>query len=285
MAFYFFMERSAALEKDNRLEKVITGKMNKDIILLGSSRGARDIIASQIEDSLQLSTYNLSYPGSDIEFHEFLLKSVLKFNKAPKVVVLAVDYDAELRPSESIKFRLDRMYPLVKYDYIYNEMRERGELNFLSNYMVLSRINKSNLTLFKMKFNSLDSILDCGSMPISFQKKGYKFNYATISDYKVKGELPLKINSFLGVQELCKKYGCKLIIVFPPNFRSHSSLFEKRLKEISSPDVRFFVYDTLNNDFKNKNFFFDGNHLKKNGAIVFTNEIIEALKNEMDTLK
>ena len=85
-AFYFFMERSAALEKDNRLEKVITGKMNKDIILLGSSRGARDIIASQIEDSLQLSTYNLSYPGSDIEFHEFLLKSVLKFNKAPRLL-------------------------------------------------------------------------------------------------------------------------------------------------------------------------------------------------------
>ena len=82
--FYVFLYVSPKLEKDKRLEYVLNGNMNKDLIVLGSSRGARNVIASQIEDSLTISTYNLSYPGSDIEFHEFLLRSLIKYNKKPK---------------------------------------------------------------------------------------------------------------------------------------------------------------------------------------------------------
>jgi hypothetical protein len=37
------------------------GKINKDIIFNGSSRGARDIIASQIERETGQTAYNLSY--------------------------------------------------------------------------------------------------------------------------------------------------------------------------------------------------------------------------------
>ena len=57
-------------ELDKRLELLINGKVNADIIVMGSSRGARDIIASQLADSFKMPAYNLSYPGSNILFHE-----------------------------------------------------------------------------------------------------------------------------------------------------------------------------------------------------------------------
>ena len=94
--FYVSLYVSPKLEIDKRLEYIINGNMNKDLIVLGSSRGARNIIASQIEDSLNISSYNLSYPGSDIEFHKFLLQSLIKYNEKPKIVLLVVDDNAEL---------------------------------------------------------------------------------------------------------------------------------------------------------------------------------------------
>jgi hypothetical protein len=55
-------------ELDKRLETVINGKINADIVIFGSSKPARDIIASQLSDSLNLKAFNLAYPGSNIEF-------------------------------------------------------------------------------------------------------------------------------------------------------------------------------------------------------------------------
>src|SRR5688572_29021938 len=83
--------QAPASEADKRLEYVIKGVMNKDIVVIGSSRGARDILAERIEDSTGYTSYNLSYPGSDVEFHAFLLESIVTFNKAPKLVLLAID--------------------------------------------------------------------------------------------------------------------------------------------------------------------------------------------------
>jgi len=279
--FYLLLLVSPSLEKDNRLEKIINGKINKELIVMGSSRGARNIIAGQIEDSLGISSYNLSYPGSDIEFHEFLLESLLKFNKPPKIVLLAIDDPSELLPSESIKFRFDRLYPLAKYSYIHKEMIKRGEKDFLSNFFALSRINKYNFYIVKKHFNALDTIRDCGSMPISFQRKNRNFNYKSIeNEYQSSNELFNKVEAFLKFQQKCISNNIELYMIFSPNFQPHNPSFEKRLIELSYPEVSFFVYDTINSIYRNNSYFYDEAHLQTNGAIIFTNEIINYLAQE-----
>ena len=127
--FLFFVYISPSKETDKRLELVLNGKINKDVIILGSSKGARDIIASQLEKEIGKTTYNLAYPGADVQFHEFLLRALLKFNNKPKMVILTVDNPIEVLPDSLITFRLDRLYPLVKYDYVNQELIERDEKN------------------------------------------------------------------------------------------------------------------------------------------------------------
>ena len=79
-------------ELDKRLEYLITGKIRADIVVVGSSRGARDIVASQMADSLNTTVYNLSYPGSDICFHEYLVSCLLKYGgNQPNIIVLSVE--------------------------------------------------------------------------------------------------------------------------------------------------------------------------------------------------
>jgi hypothetical protein len=280
--FYVFLYVSPTLEKDKRLEYVLDGHLNKDIIILGSSRGARNVIANQIQDSLNISSYNLSYLGSDIEFHEFLLRSLIGYNNKPKVVLLVVDNPYELLPSESIKFRLDRLYPLAKYNYVNNEMIKRGEKSFLSNFLILSRINKMNFDIREKHISSLDTLKDCGSMPISFQRENREFVFKNENPrYDLDDELPVKLMAFNKFQDLCISNNIKLFIVYPPNFKKHNILFENRIKKLSYPKVSSIIYDTTNPVFKDKDYYYDEAHLKTNGAIIFTNDIIRQLKNKV----
>lgn len=279
--FIFFIYLAPNSEIDMRLEQLITGKINKECIVIGSSRGARNIIAKQIEKGTGLSTYNLSYPGSDIEFHEFLLRSLLKFNQKPKIVLLAVDDPSELLPSQSIKFRLDLLYPIVKYTYINNELIARGEKNYLSKILCLSRINKSNFDLRKKHFSALDTIIDCGSMPISFQRENRIFKYDTINQYYlIKNELTNKVNAFTNFQQMCNNNGIKLYVVFSPNFRQHNFLFEKRIKELTNNNLGYFIYDFSNIIYKDKSYFYDEAHLQTKGARIFTDELVKFLNTE-----
>lgn len=282
--FYVSLYVSPKLEIDKRLEYIINGNMNKDLIVLGSSRGARNIIASQIEDSLNISSYNLSYPGSDIEFHKFLLQSLIKYNEKPKIVLLVVDDNAELLPSESINFRFDRLYPLAKYNYINNEMIERSKKSFLSKFFILARINKRNFDIREKHFSALDTLKDCGSMPISFQRENREFVFNNEKpSYDLDDELSVKIMAFNKFQDLCISNNIKLIIVYPPNFKKHNILFENRIEKLSYPKVSSIIHDTANQVYKNKDYYYDEGHLKTNGAIIFTNDIIRQLKIKVRT--
>lgn len=273
-ALYLLLIYSATLEVDKRLELVINSQMEKEVIILGSSRGARNIIANQITTETGLSAYNLSYPGSDIEFHEFILRALIKFNKPPKYLILVIDEFYELTPSESIKFRLDKLYPLAKYDFINQEMINREEKSKLSWFFVLARINKRNFDIRLKEYSALDTLMSCGSMPISFQRKDIPFNYKTDQkEHSIKNELELKRKLFLKIQKDCYQNNIDLILCFPPNYQAHNISFENRLRDLSNERTMLFIYDTLRQEYKNKDFFYDSGHLKSNGAKIFTHEL------------
>ncbi len=283
--FLIVTHYSAEAEVDKRLELVVTGQMEKDIIIAGSSRGSRDIIAKQLEDSLGLSAYNLCFPGSDVRFHEFLAKSLLNFNKPPKCVLLVVDDDQELTDDSAILFRKDRLYPLAKYEYIWEALAiEEGKNPFVSRFLVLDRLNKYNFDLRKKKFTELDSILNCGSMPISWYRDDWEYEYCVDNEYNIDDEVPSKVIAFLNMIKLIESSGSELVVVFPPNFKSHSIDFENRIKELSGDSVDFYVYNVSDSVYLRKESFFDESHLMKHSAKIFTNEITNYLRTKHDEL-
>lgn len=274
-SFLFIVNYSARQEVDKRLELLINGKINKDVIILGSSRGARDIIARQLEIKTGLTAFNLSYPGGEIEFQEFLLRTLIQFNKKPQSVILTIDEPIEFLPFENVKFRTDRLYPLVKYDYIIKELIRRKEKNeILSRFSILHRINKRNFDLTKKKFTALDTILPCGSMPISFQRVGYKWKYEDQNEsYSIESEVGLKVNWFKKIIEICNRNNIKLIIAFPPNYGFHNKLFEKRIRDLVGTTGIIYIYNLDNPIYHDKEYFYDVSHLTLKGAEIFTDEL------------
>lgn len=277
-AFIIVRNASPELEVDNRLESIVNGKIQADILIFGSSRGARSVIAKQITDSTGISAYNLAFPGSDVTFHEYLLRLLLetKGNKKPTSIILVVDDSDELKPSKSLKFRFDRMYPLVKYKVIREEMVRRKEKKPLVNeLLVLHQMNKSNFLFKQKKFTKNDSIMPCGSMPISHQKKTFNKLYGSVAyEYSRKDELIQKITALRKFVAYCKENSIQLIIAIPPNFRKVTTGFELRMKQILDGYGSVFVYDEQKDEYSNADYFFDNAHLQKTGSIIYTADLI-----------
>lgn len=275
---YLFIFISPGLEKDDRLEKLINGEINKEIIIIGSSRGARNLIANEIENKTGKETFNLSYPGSNIEFHEFILKTLLKFNQKPNTIILSIDDPTFLLDDISLEFRYERFYPLIKYNYLVQEMIERGEKNYLAKYFALGRISKSNFNFHEKQFSALDTLTSCGSMPISFSQPEYHFQFDSIPDeYPVLQEDQNRINSYIRFQERCNDENIRLITVFSPNYRAHNLGFENRVRELTLEHNHLYIYDINNSVYQDQSFYYDETHLKNDGAIIFTNEIVTNL--------
>ena len=279
----FLRNKLPEKELDKRLELLITGKVNANIIVMGSSRGARDIIASQLSDSFKTSAYNLSYPGSNIFFHEYLLQELLKHpNKKPTLIILAVDDAYELKVNPSINFRLDRLYPLVKYKDIRNTLIEKGEKNkYLSALLIVHQLSISNLDLRTKHFKDQDTLLADGSMPISYQSKKFSKHFSKkYTSYSSNIEDAAKLISFKNFIKICNDNNIQLLLACAPNFGNPSIGFKERMESFSGAGTYLMSYDTSNTVYKNANYYFDLGHLQKNGATIFTAEIVNFINNK-----
>lgn len=283
-AFILVRDSSPEREVDRRLEFILDGKINADIVVMGSSRGARSLIAQQISDSTGRSAYNLAFPGSDVTFHEYVLRTLLetKGNKKPSTLVLVVDDSDELKSSKSLKFRFDRMYPLVKYKSVRDEMVKRKEKKpIVTELLVLHQLNKSNFKFTQRKFTKNDSIMPCGSMPISHQKKTFDKKYGTTQYiYKREGELIQKVKALKAMVALCDKNQIEFIVAIPPNFRKVTAGFATRMKQLVGTAGTVWMYDETKPEYSNSDYFFDNAHLQKTGSIVYTAEFASFLKSQ-----
>lgn len=269
-------------EIDKRLEWLLKGQVKADILIYGSSRGSRDIIASQISDAVKKTAYNLSYPGSGIAFHEFLLSQTLENNnKKPELVILVVDDPTELLPSSRIHFRLDRLYPLVKYEVVRDKLVEQGGKNYwLSKLFIIHQLSISNFDFRQKYFNRLDTLQNDGSMPVTFTDPRFTGKFSDNSaSYNLSKEIPEQVNSFLHFLDLCNRNHIKLIIVSPPNFYKPTTAFFERIKTLAGTKASFMCYDTLDHTYvKTADYYYDDVHLKKKGAALFTAEIIRYIQ-------
>ncbi|MEI8052830.1 MAG: hypothetical protein WCH52_03700 [Bacteroidota bacterium] len=274
-------------EVDKRMEQLYQGKINSDIIILGSSRGARDVIARQLSDSLKISAQNFSFPGSGVEFHDYLLSEILKNSKhKPKLLILNVDDPEELNTNSSrLNFRLDRFYPFVKYPQALDELIKRGEKNYwLSNLFIVHQMSIDNFDLRKRHYKALDTVLQDGSMPISFTDPRFTGIFKdTLEYYEVKRETETGLNSFLNIINQCKKNNIELVIISPPNYYKTIYGFRERIVSLVNNNAHLYFHDNnLHNYSKEAKYYFDDVHLNKSGAILFTSELVDYLRKEIN---
>lgn len=276
--FYVFIAHAPKKEYDQRLQQVLDGQMNKDVIILGSSRGANNIIAKQLEDSTGWSAYNLSYRGSNIEFQEFLLKTLLKYNQPPKYLLLVIDNESEFKTVSTLNFRYDRLFPLKNYSYINDYLVLHHKQNVLSKYLNLACVKRKDFSWSPKSVLPINVLTSHGSKINALDSDSTLVYKEEIKPYDTLDEDIKKLNAFKSIQHMCDTNGIQLIYVFPPNFVVFNTNFYKRFKELDVDTNNVMIYNQKELKYQNYKYFKDESHLNKFGAEVFTKELSEYIK-------
>lgn len=267
-------------QEDKRLEQLFEGEIDKDLIVIGSSRGPASIATWNLEKKLDLDAYNLSYGGTEIEMHYFLLDNLLKHNTAPKVILKILDDSFELTKADMNNFRFDLLYPLVKYPIVREELIQRGEKDrILSTLFITHQISKSAFD-FRTPRQWGDTLLQFGTMPKRGMIKSKEVfgAKADTEPYDQKNELEIKLKAFKNFQALAAANDIKLVYVIPPSFRELNQDFLSRMRELITPENGLFVYDDQDLNYRQREIFGDPYHLNRRGAEYFTEDLIEYLK-------
>lgn len=249
-----------------------------DVLIFGSSRANHHYNPELIEKRLGMSCYNAGRDGNSIFYHTAVLKTILK-RYTPKIVILDIQPE-ELAESQD---SYDKLVSLLPYYKNYPEVRPLVELRSpFEKYKMISRI---------YPYNSLVSIIASGSTKnkVRDDVNGYlplnktwnepiKEEHITkyVSDKN-------KVKYFETFIKDCKDAGILLYIVISPKFVKPGKQFfsipeEKQIAQNNA--VKFYDYSQDPLFIDDISLFADIAHLNANGAALFTNMIIDRIKND-----
>jgi len=263
---------------DNRLERILEGDLNnKDIIILGSSRGESNILANEIENYFNLKAFNLSYGGSSISFQKFVLEKYLKYNTKPKLIIKVIDDDFEFKTHDLIGqdrgYRFDRLYPITKYEDIREKLIELGDKNLiLSNLFIIHQLN---LSAFNFKVKGVKKgVLEYGALNLNSHTKIKESYNSQDMSFNTNDNAKKEIEAFKSIQNICSANEIQIIYAVSPVYRKMNQEWLDDTRKIINDDKNIFVFDTINEFYKQKEVYGDKSHLNLVGATQFTNDIM-----------
>ena len=269
--------------------KIFTGKINSDIIVLGSSRASGQFNSRILEEKLGYSTYNLGIGGGKIILEEARWNSYLKFNNPPKILIQNIDIFSS-RPENGIVSKrqflpflsectvsasLEKIDPNVFYEsiiplYKYRGLRKdvvKGIKSFFYKSQTTSLASKNGYIPFDKKWNNeFDEYKS--------KNKTAEFNW---EDVKVGIEFLEKLIID------CQKRGIKIFLVHAPMYielqriMPQKTQYDSIIKKISQ-DYQIDFLDYSNDSLcYSKDYFYNGLHLNSHGANLFTQKLADTL--------
>lgn len=270
---------------------IYEGKAETDLAVYGSSRALKHFNSPMMADSLGLSAYNFGIDGYNFHLQYFRHLQLLKYNPAPKYIVLSVDIFSFIKRKDL--FNLQQFLP-----YMTSPTYRQDLYAWTSSYEGFSRYDYY-LPLVKFwgrrehLFRAIKLLLKPESRPAR-RKQGFwavdkawngDFERAKAKMEKYEVEVnPQSLELFRQFITDCKKSGTQLIFVYSPEYYEGQEFIKNRdevmqllngfAKEYSIPFLDY-SQDPMCRD---KSYFYNATHLNKQGADVFTAKFITDLK-------
>lgn len=287
---YFIEHFSIKYPFDKRIELIINGELNKEILILGSSRALNGIDPETIKKQTNKSCYNLAYSGSNVEFHETILDLLIYFGQKPKTLIYNLDDPATLvEQKDLIIYKLEELYPFVYNDFINEIVCNKIDKSIFATNMSWSyRQNVNFIKALKYLFTGkeipnkeINNINSYGANLMDGVQSGFEnmeFKNQMLSYSKYKEHQP-NVKSFLRIVEKCESNNIELILTISPSFFSKNIGFKNRIEQLTNFNYKINDYSDV---FRDKNLFYNHGHLNKNGAVEFSellsNDLLKNLK-------
>ena len=251
------------------------------MLVFGSSRANHHYVPDIFEDSLNLSFYNTGRDGNFILFNYAVFKSVIN-RYTPDIVIFDINNN-ELCKDETSYERLSALLPYYRN---HKEIHDVVELrSSFEKYKLLSEI---------YPFNSSLATIILGNLELNKTRKldnnGYVSLHNIIGDtvlYEIHSMAEVldqnKINAVTEIIELCNIRNIQLVFIQSPLYAivnnsasiDYFEILDKKNK------VVFWNFSKTPELLKTPSFFQDQHHLNNDGAIWFSNLLVQKIKNKV----
>jgi hypothetical protein len=266
--------------------EITNGGIDADILIMGSSRAATHIDPNAITQLSGASCYNLGMMGHNFFIEDARYNYYLKFNKAPKMIILSLDYESLQRRSDlfnhtqflaylddSVIAGATRQYEgFSEYDYKLPLLKYVGEQTLIFSLF---------RNYFKPECNRPDRSKGFFARDFRWNKE-VDITLDTLKPYTVEPD-SLSVRAFEYFLEQCKRKGIQVVFVHTPVHPLGQA------KVINSSQIIDMYYNFAKNnkymllDYAgdtmcgNKEYFMNSTHLNKYGAKFFTQKLVQDL--------
>lgn len=271
----------------DKMELILYGKTDYDVVFLGNSRTHFGINPFYIDSITGLQSYNFGQGGSDTE--EMLLYATLYLthHKTPKYVVLNLDVSSVSKPNR-LKNRYWNLF-FLDNDTIYTYMKRAGFNTRLIRYQpffkysFFDEYSRTSIFLNQQEVQKFDHNLYKGFAnthkeltqdTVNWGKTNVFDPVARIADEEKINDT--SVTNLKRTAELFLKKGSRVIIIHPPGLRPTNT---NRIKLIETADSIYTdisktynlpIYNVNNSYTFPKKYFSDPSHLNEPGTKIFS---------------
>lgn len=270
--------------------EIYNGNINEDLLIYGSSRAWVHFSPKIIQENTGLTAYNLGIDGHNFWLQHLRHKALLKYNQAPKIIVLSVG-PFTLNKRENL-YNLDQFLPFMYKEDVYAYTSSYDGFTVLDYSIPLLRyIGKREAILTALKDHKKNK-----KNGISYRVKGYKgmdrswnqdleiakskMDHIEITKHK---DSELLLDDFLTE---CKTEEIKVILVYSPTYIEGQRFIKNREEIIDTyhglaikHEIPFLDYSN-NSMCYDKDLFYNSIHLNIKGSELFTKMFVDDLKEQ-----
>ncbi len=274
---------SGQLAKDNyRLHRV-----EKDIVIIGSSRGSHHYVTTLLNDSInrytgkRYSLYNAAIDGKFINSNSCAAESILN-RYTPQLLIFEVG-ESELYHTGGSKADMLFSAPHYRYNSIVHSYLD--SLGRKEQAMMKSSLFRYNGKLFRIASSFMVEGDSTGYAPL-FNVMKPSPEKSKNADTKEKERIydPYSLQNFTRVLKICQERNVHLVVATSPHYRpnGNNEYLRRLCVQHHIPYIERYDTDLFNN---NPHYFQDASHLNDSGAHVYTKLFFQDLKPFLEHLR
>ncbi|SIQ77947.1 hypothetical protein [Maribacter ulvicola] len=280
--------RKSKSDTYNTINKIVDGTLNADIIINGSSKALVQVSPKILDTILNQNSYNLGMDGN--EFIPQLLQYELykKYNPKPKLIIQIVGNDFLQKKEELIGYM--RFAPYLKLNGVSAMTEQYKGFSFIDYHLPFYRYSGYFGLIMDGLLSNFGIHRQIDLKYKGYQEKDYiwdnsfdKFKASNPNGIQIKmnNSSKEKFNQYI---ESLVQDNIHIIMVYPPTYLPSQDLIRNKKEVINfykavakNNNVLFLDYSSnfISNE---KKYFYNSQHLNKNGAERFTKLLAEDIK-------
>lgn len=270
---------------------LFNSKINAELLILGSSRAEFHISPKILDSTLHLNSYNLGLSAWHFDMQYARFKLFLAHNPKPKYIIHNVDVYGFSKRNDVVN--REQFLPYIHEPILQATTRgHKGEFDIYQQYIPLYKYKNQQALAWEgiCNFVNLTALYDSTTKYKGYRGNDYTWNkdfelfkkrYPKGAKYSFNKEILKQFDEYLA---FCEQQNIKVILLYAPEYYEVQPLYKNKnqMMEIcENAAKRFHCYfldyskDTL---CYQKKYFYNSQHLNKNGAEIFSKKLAVDVK-------